>query len=588
VMNVKAIKGNPQPFNLSLLVAKWGKIAPALVLLVLIAILPVARLLELSFLDGGKWSLDHYGRLLSSPVYLRVLGTTFQIAALTTIFTLILSYPITYFAAKLPRRQKNMVLFVIMLSFWSSFLIKTFGWMVILSKNGLLSQLLELLGFVSEPVGFLYTPTAVVIGMTHAMVPLCILTMLPVFQSIDHNLSKAAMVLGGKPGSVFWQIYFPLSFPGVTAAALLVFITSLGFFIVPAFLGGRLQTMLTQLIIEQIQEYLNWPFAGALSLLLLLSALLVFWIYDHLIGLSALAGTSDQDKSGRSMGSISRRLMKIASLVSDGLYNCVNRLVGSQMQNVGNLTRHLVIGLTLLFLIFPVLVMVPVSFTEGSRMTWPPEGFSLRWYEAILTSQIWTQAAIRSLIVALASATLAVIIGTPAAFAIARQKLPAKTLILAIILSPLIMPRMVLAVALFYLYAQIGLVGTYVGLIIGHAILAIPYVVITIIAVQKQFDPRYEQAAWSLGARKTQTLQRVTLPLLSGGLFSAFIFAMITSFDELTIALFVTGGLTTTLPKQMWDDAMNIATPTLAALSTLMLLFVAGLTLIGLRLQSRN
>src|SRR5690606_25531890 len=102
-------------------------------------------------------------------------------------------------------------------------------------------------GITSEPVGLLYTSTAVIIGMTHAMVPLCIMTMLPVMQSIDENLSKAGWVMGGKPGSVFWRVYFPLSVPGVTAAALLVFITSLGFFIVPAFLGGRLDTMLTQL-----------------------------------------------------------------------------------------------------------------------------------------------------------------------------------------------------------------------------------------------------------------------------------------------------------------------------------------------------
>ncbi|MBE0692896.1 MAG: ABC transporter permease, partial [Aquamicrobium sp.] len=240
------------------------------------------------------------------------------------------------------------------------------------------------------------------------------------------------------------------------------------------------------------------------------------------------------------------------------------------------------------FLLLPVIIMVPVSFTESARMTWPPEGFSLRWYETLFGSQVWTQAAVRSLIVAVASATLALIIGTPAAFAIARQNLPAKTLILAIILSPLIMPRIVIAVALFYLYAQIGLVGSYTGLILGHTILAVPYVVITVIAVQKQYDPRYDQAAWSLGARPSQTLRRVTLPLIRGGLLSAFLFAMITSFDELTIALFVTGGLTTTLPKQMWDDAINVATPTLAALSTLLLVFVAVMTLIGQRLQSRS
>ena len=591
-MSAPAIRERAAPGRLRLFAARWGKIAPVLVLLVGLGILPVAKLLELSFYRGDAFSLDHYMRLFSSPVYVRVLATTFKVAIYTTIFTLLVGYPLAYIIARLPENRRNLLMFAVMLSFWASFLIRTFGWMVILNRNGLLSQILMWLGLTSEPVGILYSSTAVIIGMTHAMVPLCILTMLPVMQSIDDNLSKAGMVLGGKPGSVFWRVYFPLSLPGVTAAALLVFITSLGFFIVPAFLGGRLDTMLTQLIIDQVQEYLNWPFAGALSLLLLVAALAVFWIYDYLIGLSALAGTADPNASSGRLGSAGARFGRAfgaaMARVSDTIYGLVAAVAGRRMPAVGRATRRLVVALTLTFLLLPVIIMVPVSFTESARMTWPPEGFSLRWYETLFGSQVWTQAAIRSLIVAVASATLALVIGTPAAFAIARQNLPAKTLILAIILSPLIMPRMVIAVALFYLYAQIGLVGTYTGLILGHTILAIPYVVITVIAVQKHYDPRYDQAAWSLGARPRQTLRRVTLPLISGGLISAFLFAMITSFDELTIALFVTGGLTTTLPKQMWDDAINVATPTLAALSTLLLVFVAVMTLIGQRLQSRS
>ncbi|KAB2858770.1 MAG: ABC transporter permease subunit, partial [Bauldia sp.] len=454
------------------------------------------------------------------------------VAIYTTVFTLLVSYPLAYIIARMPENRRNLLMFAVMLSFWASVVIRTFGWMVILNRNGLLSQILMWLGITSEPVGILYSSTAVVIGMTHAMVPLCILTMLPVMQSIDDNLSKAGMVLGGRPGSVFWRIYFPLSLPGVTAAALLVFITSLGFFIVPAFLGGRLDTMLTQLIIDQVQEYLNWPFAGALSLLLLVAALAVFWIYDYLIGLSALAGTADPNASGGRLGSAGARFGRAfgaaMARVSDTIYGLVAAVAGRRMPAVGRATRRLVVALTLTFLLLPVIIMVPVSFTESARMTWPPEGFSLRWYETLFGSQVWTQAAVRSLIVAVASATLALIIGTPAAFAIARQNLPAKTLILAIILSPLIMPRIVIAVALFYLYAQIGLVGSYTGLILGHTILAIPYVVITVIAVQKQYDPRYDQAAWSLGARPSQTLRRVTLPLIRGGLLSAFLFAMIT------------------------------------------------------------
>jgi len=183
------------------------------------------------------------------------------------------------------------------------------------------------------------------------------------------------------------------------------------------------------------------------------------------------------------------------------------------------------------------------------------------------------------------SATLAMLIGVPAAFALARRSFAGKTGVLALILSPLILPRMIVAVALFYLYARVGLVGTALGLVLGHTVLAIPFVVITVMAVLKTYDDRLDQAASSLGAGPLRTFRHVTLPLIRTGLMAAFLFAFVTSFDELTIALFVTGGLTTTLPKQMWDDALLKVSPILAAVSTVLIVFVAITISIAERLR---
>src|SRR5216683_2473823 len=211
----------------------------------------------------------------------------------------------------------------------------------------------------------------------------------------------------------------------------------------------------------------------------------------------------------------------------------------------------------------------------GGFIDWPPQGFSLKWYRAYLESPQWMAATVRSVGVGVVSATLAMLIGVPAAFALARREFTGKTGALALILSPLVIPRMIIAVALFYLYARIGLVGTSLGLVLGHAVLAIPFVVVTVMAVLKNYDERLDQAASSLGANRARTLYHVRLPLIRGGLVAAFLFAFVTSFDELTIALFVTGGLTTTLPKQMWDDALLKVSPTLAAVSTVLIVFVA-------------
>jgi putative spermidine/putrescine transport system permease protein len=159
--------------------------------------------------------------------------------------------------------------------------------------------------------------------------------------------------------------------------------------------------------------------------------------------------------------------------------------------------------------------------------------------------------------------------------------------IITLVLAPLVLPRIIIAVALFYLYAQLGLVGSIAGLVIGHTILAVPYVVITVMAVLKTYDERLDHAAWTLGANKWQALWRITLPQIKGGLIAGFLFAFITSFDDLTIALFVTGGGTSTLPRQMWNDLLLQVNPTLAAVSTLILVFVTVFIVLAEMLRRR-
>src|SRR5262249_39970975 len=193
-----------------------------------------------------------------------------------------------------------------------------------------------------------------------------------------------------------------------------------------------------------------------------------------------------------------------------------------------------------------------------------------------------------SFVIATASGVLALVIGAMAAFALVRRRGPGKTALIALILSPLVIPRVVIAGALFYLYSPLDLLGSITGLVIGHAVLAVPYVVITVMAVLSTYDQRYDLAANTLGASPWQTLWHVTLPQIRGGLVAAFLFAFITSFDELTIALFVTGGAVTTLPRQMWSDMLLQINPTLAAVATVLLVVMTLLLLAGEYLRRRS
>lgn len=577
-------------------VTPWAPLLPALVFLAVMLVYPVGQLLLLSIQSrDGSFTTEHYLRAFSNEVYVHVLFITIKIATLTALISALVSYPVAYLIATSRGASKSKLMFWVILPFWTSFLVRTFAWIVIFGRNGLANQMLQASGITDAPQELLYNLRAVLIGMSHAMIPLCIITMIAVMEAIDDNLSKAAATLGARPGNTFWRIYFPLSLPGVAAGGLLVFITALGFFITPAFLGGRHETMITQIIIEQVIDLLNWSFAGVLSVLLLIAGLVIFAIYNRLLGISSFGGVASGkaqsvlERPGGS-GRVGRALVNALGNVSD-IASIVLTKALARNPSRSTTSRVLLWGIAVLVLIFlclPTLVMIPISFTGASVLDWPPKGFSLEWYRALWQSPLWLQAAIRSLLVALGAALLAMLIGTPAAFALSRSRIQGKAVILGFVMAPLIIPRIIIAVALFYLYARVGLVGTYAGLILGHSVLAVPYVVVTLSAVLKGYDTRLDQAANNLGATNFRTLVHVTLPILKGGLISAFLFAFITSFDELTVALFVSGGLTATLPKQLWDSAILQVSPTLAAASTLLLLFLTLLIVVAERLRAAS
>lgn len=574
--------------------AAWP-LFPALLFLAVVFLYPVAQLLWLSLVDKqGALTGIHYARLFRSTVYVQVLLITLKISAWTTLFCILGGYPVAYLLATTTERRRNALTLWVLLPFWTSFLVRTFSWIVLLGRRGAVNNLILALGLTDAPADLIFNLTGVLIGMTHALMPLGILTMVSVMENIDPNLAKAASTLGARGGQAFWRIYFPLSMPGVAASGLLVFITATGFFITPALLGGRKETMITQVIIEQVQEMLNWAFAGAISLLLLVSALLVFYLYDRALGMSTLAGSAPVvDRRGGRRGNPIARLggflggSAIAGLgwVSDRLAELVEVAIPPRAHRPHRAWSRgalWTVGLLIVaFLALPAFFIVPVSFTTEAFIEWPPRGFTLKWYGIYLESRQWVWATLRSLAVGVATGALAMLIATPAAFVLARREVRGKTGALAFILSPLIIPRMIIAVALFYLYARVGLVGTSLGLVLGHTVLAIPYVVVTVMAVLKTYDERLDQAAWSLGANRLRTLRHVTVPLIRAGLVAAFLFAFITSFDELTIALFVTSGLATTLPKQMWDEALFKITPTLAAVSTILFVFITGMILLA-------
>jgi putative spermidine/putrescine transport system permease protein len=563
--------------------------APLVLLFVVLLVFPVGQLLLLSIYSDGAFTLAKYRQLFNSSVYVNVMLITLKISLWTTLLAVVGGYPIAYLIASLEKDRKAKWLFWVLLSFWTSFLVRAFAWIVMLGRNGVVNQLLIASGLQDAPSNLLYSLGAVLVGMVHALMPLAVLTMLSVMENIDRNLPRAAATLGAKPGTAFWRVYFPLSMPGVAAGAIMVFVTAVGFFIVPQLLGGRREVMITQLIIEQVLQTMNWGFAGAISVLMLVVVLAVFALYEKVLGLSTMTGESSQRGGGRHgvLHRVGDAVLGALGRATDALLDLLPKRRTREREPGRSLGLRGVVLLVLFFLSVPALLMIPLSFAK-SGLRWPPSGFTLQYYETMIASPLWAQAAVRSLLVGIGAATLAMLIGTPAAFLLVRSQVRAKSLMLAFVLSPIIVPRMIIAVGLFYFFAKVGLVGTSVGLAIGHTVIAVPYVVMTMMAVLRNYDTRLDLAAQSLGAKPWQVLRHVTFPILSAGLFSSFLFAFATSFDELTIALFASGGLSATLPKQFWDEVTLEVSPTIAAVSTCLFAFVGALIALAEWLRRRS
>lgn len=563
------------------------QIAPVMIVLIILFLLPVMMLLGMSFLDESySLTAEHYQRLWETPLYGKVLWITVKTALWVTLFCLLGAYPIAYLLATVGSSTRGWLSIFVLMPFWTSFLVRTFSWIVLLGKKGAINQWLEALGIIDRPIKMMFNFTGVMVGMTHALMPLAVLTMLAVMVGIDRNLMKAASTMGAKPGRRFWKIYFPLSMPGVAASGLLIFISSLGFFITPALLGSPRNTMIVQMIIFQIREILNWRFAGAIGVLLLVTFFIIFYFYDKIFGLSTIAGgaanRTDENKPSmlkRGAVKLGNMLLTILASLTDMLGMFFSKFIPrrANASRTGNQQpRRLLWAISILVVIFlalPTFFIIPVSFTSESFLTWPPKGFSTRWYELVFDSPLWLSAALRSLLVALAASAIGMFVAVPCAFAIAWRQFPGKAALFAFLIAPIIVPNIFIAVGLFFMFSKVGLAGTTLGIILGHTIVTIPYIAITTLAVVKGYDRNLDYAAAIMGAGKITIFRRITLPVISAGMVASFMFAFIHSFDELTIAMFVTSGKVTTLPKLMFEDAMLAVSPRLAAIATLLLIF---------------
>jgi len=239
-------------------------------------------------------------------------------------------------------------------------------------------------------------------------------------------------------------------------------------------------------------------------------------------------------------------------------------------------------ALTVFFLMAPTLVVVPMSVTASNALTFPPEGFSTRWYEKMLTDPQWSSGFVNSAQVAFLTALLATVLGTLAALGTVRGRFPGKSAVNALVLSPLIVPVIIIAIGMFSLFVRWKISGSIAGLVLAHTALAVPFVVINVGTSLRTIDRNLELAAMNLGADPVRTFRRVTLPLILPGVLAGGLFAFITSWDEVVVSIFLTTARFRTLPVEMWEQVRQVVDPTVAAVATTLLAVTTSLLLLVL------
>jgi ABC-type spermidine/putrescine transport system permease subunit I len=268
-----------------------GHVALVLPLLIYLGVFyayPVAAMMFRS-IHEPRWTADNFVQIFQTGVYLQVLWLTVRISLIVTVVSLVLGYPVAYVLARVDRAKSNLLMILVLVPFWTSILVRTYAWMVLLGQQGIINQLLLSLGVIDEPVRLLNTTFAVYVAMVHVLLPFMILPLYGVMRGIDENLLRAAQGLGARPINVFRQVVLPLSLPGVSAGCLLVFILALGFFITPALVGGPQDLMIAVLVQQQVDLF-NWPLASALAVVLLAAALLIFAVFVRTLGVEQAFG----------------------------------------------------------------------------------------------------------------------------------------------------------------------------------------------------------------------------------------------------------------------------------------------------------
>jgi putative spermidine/putrescine transport system permease protein len=552
--------------------ARLATLVVVVTLLALFFLWPLIDILFRSLSAAGTVSYLHpsvtwsnYSALWHDELLRIVIRNTLSLALWSTLVTLLLAYPSAYLLSRLRRRHANVVLALIAVPFLVSILVRLFAFTELLSTDGLVNQALGVVHL--GPYKILFTTPAVVIGTVNYLLPYMIFILYASMSTVDGSLAVAARSLGASNAQIFRRIFFPLTKNALVSGTILTFVLALGFFLTPVILGGPQDTTVAAYIEEQIQLF-QWGYASAVGILLFVVTTACYVIAIRISGITSLVGRPGVSQKG----------------------------AAAEPEPVGRGPLAIVLwaamALTLVILLVPLVIVIPISFEKSQVITFPPQGFTFSWYHVVLSQPMWTSAIWKSTRVGLTVAVIATALGLGLARLLQGwRSARAVTAIQTVVYAPLVVPIILLAIGIFDVETRLSLNGAFWGLVLPHVVMALPFTFVTCTAAIAGLDPVLEEAAWTLGVSRTRAFYSVVLRPIVPSIIGAMFLGFIISWDDVVIALFQTGQQPT-LPVTIFSFLQSGVQPSVAAIATLLIALVvvgmAAMQLTNRRARTRR
>ncbi|CAN7703537.1 ABC transporter permease subunit [Mesorhizobium sp. LjRoot246] len=539
-------------------------LAPAFLLLLLAFALPLLNIVPEAF--GGD-AVGRFLRILGSP-YPQIIATTVRISLEATAITLVVSFPLAWLLSRASGVKGLLLGLLVLVPFLTSVLVRTFAWLAILGQRGLVNGTLLGLGLISEPLPLLFSEPAVVLALVHSSIPMMVFALVSVLRRIDGRILLAAHTLGANPLRAWLGMVVPLAIRGIQSGVIIIFLFTMASFIAPAFLGNQRQQMLAQVIQSEIETGADWAFAAALGITLAVTATIV------VMALSSVARYfSRWQRPGSSPPTLPRQgaVQADKALLRKSIALPTSRFhIPGFWHFSARLVEPAYLGAISVFILLPLVVLFPVSFSSADVLIFPPPGYSMRWFEKILGSPEWAAAALTSLRIGAVTCVLSLVLAILTVLGFGRR-FRFQGAAEALVLAPLSVPAVVFALGAYLAFARVGLVDTEAGIIIAHTVLVFPVVYLVASATYSSIDPWLSLAAASLGANPWRIFRTIVFPLLLPGLAVGALLAMLLSFDESVASIFLSDLSVKTLPRKLWEGIRFNTSPESAAVSAMLL-----------------